>query len=295
MPRKRMSREEWQALIERCEATLTAAINSTGSVCLNVSGGNGSAESWFRCVDAFGPDRVVPVFADTNSESGDLHRFLNDCEAAIGQTLIRLNDGRDIWDVFDQFGVMRLANAGGACKASIELKQIPLAKFAEKMEAEWIAVGLGYDEPERIAALLNKVPNAVFPLVARPRLSACELQESLKLRGIKPAETYADGLTHNNCNGKGTCILAGLGQWAAIREMDPDGFEYAKQRERVFRERTGFTVLRDQRNGTVRPYSLDELDEDAANGREFPDDWRSNCSCMSLFSSEELAGMGATK
>jgi 3'-phosphoadenosine 5'-phosphosulfate sulfotransferase (PAPS reductase)/FAD synthetase len=98
MPRKRMPNTAWRQMIE----TEAAACHSfTGVVSVNVSGGHGSALAWHRCIEWFGRDRVVPVFADTNSEHADLYRFLDDCEKQFGQQLTRLNDGRNIWDVFD--------------------------------------------------------------------------------------------------------------------------------------------------------------------------------------------------
>lgn len=129
MAEKQIEPSEWRELVEQqAEACRTF----TGKVRVNVSGGSGSALAWRRCLEWYGPDRVIPAFADTNSEHADTYRFLADCERVFGQELIRLNDGRNIWDVFDQEGIMRIVKAGNACKASLELKQKPLDQhFAE--------------------------------------------------------------------------------------------------------------------------------------------------------------------
>jgi len=277
MPRKAMSKQQWHDLID---AEAARCKHFSGKVQVNVSGGCASSVVWKRCVEWYGMDSVVPVFADTSYEHADLYRFLDDCEKHIGQPLERLKDGRDIWDVFDQAGIMRITSAGGACKASVELKQYPLAKHLEESGCDAIAVGIEFLEPERISAFQDRVPGreVLFPLTVRPLLSECEIIEEVRSWGVKPPTIYDDGYTHNNCGG--FCILAGLGQWAANRKRDPQAFEYAAKRERQFTKETGFTVLRDQSGGEVRPYTLDELARDQDSGREFPKDWKSNCNCM---------------
>lgn len=291
MPRKKMEPQEWRRLLEQCDRDFQ---RFEGRVCVNVSGGSASAVSWKRCLDAFGSDRVVPVFADTNSEHDDLYRFLNDCEQAFGQKLNRLNDGRNIWDVFDETGIMRIAKAGNACKASIELKQKPLEVFRKQHELEAVAVGLEFIEGERIRDFIVRFRSrgcaALFPLACRPYLGECEIHEQLRLWGIQPAKVYAEGQPHNNCRKYG-CILAGVAQWANDVTSNADGFNYAAERESAFTERTGFTVCRDQSGGTVTPYPLRRLAEDVRNGKQFRDDWRSQCSCMApaLFTADEMA------
>lgn len=114
----KINRDDWRTMVDRqarkCEAF-------EGVVSVNVSGGTASAVAWARCLEWYGVDRVKPVFADTNSEHPDLYRFLEDCEKCFGQKLERLtNDGRNIWDVFEDSGMIRIARAGGACKASVE-------------------------------------------------------------------------------------------------------------------------------------------------------------------------------
>ncbi|MGB1816914.1 MAG: hypothetical protein ACPHJ3_16265 [Rubripirellula sp.] len=277
MPRKAMTRDEWRTLIAKCEQEFK---DFQGTVSVRVSGGAASSVAWKRCLDKYGHDRVRPVFADTKTEHTDLYRFLDDCERAFDQKIERLCDGRDIWDVFDAHGIMRIPKAGNACKASIELKQKPLDKWFKSSDCDAIAVGIEFLEPERIAAFTNRLSGTVlFPLCDRPLLSECEIVEEVRKWGIDPPQLYKDDYTHNNCGG--FCILAGLGQWAANRKRDPDGFAYHADRERRFNEKTGFPILRDQSGGEVKPYTLDQLAKDQDEGREFPDNWRSQCGCMS--------------
>jgi len=284
MPRKALTRQQWRKLVETQAKRFE---EFAGKVCVNVSGGAASSVAWKRCLDAFGPDRVVPVFADTSTEHPDLYRFLDDCDKAFNQKVVRLKDGRNIWDVFDDFGVMKITSAGGACKASIELKHKPLKTYYEQSGCDAIAVGIEFLEGERIRDFLKRIPHAIFPLCSRPLLSECEIVEEVRKWGVEPPQLYADNYTHNNCGG--FCILAGLGQWAENRRRDRAGFDKAADRERAFTERTGFTVLKHQRGGKVTPYTLDQLAEDQDSGREFPKDWKSQCNCMSpqLFSPDD--------
>jgi 3'-phosphoadenosine 5'-phosphosulfate sulfotransferase (PAPS reductase)/FAD synthetase len=255
--------------------------NHTGPVLVNVSGGAASALAWHRCLQRFGKENVFPVFADTESEDEDLYRFLQDCVTLFDQPLVRLTQGMDIWDVFDKFGVARMALAGGACKASVELKIKPLDRYAEENGFNTRAVGLGFDEPDRIAAARARMKgfNVLFPLVAGPRLSSCQVRQAVENLGLKLPRLYDQGFVHNNC--KGGCILSGLAQWNAYRKLNPEGFAYARNREAAFTEKTGFTILRDRRGGDTKGYPLSQLQQDAEAGRVFRNDWQSNCSCMS--------------
>jgi len=292
MPRKKQTRGEWRETIAKQEDKFKSF---TGKVCVNVSGGSGSAVAWHRCIERFGKDRVVPVFADTNSEELGLYEFLADCMAVFGQQIVMLNDGRDIWDVFDDTGMLRIATAGGACKASIELKQKPLMDWFRESDCTAIAIGLEFMEPERIEKFETKYNpvKTLFPLCVAPLLGECEIHEELRRLGVEPSPIYDQGHGHNNCLKSG-CILAGVNQWAAICKLNPEGFAYAERREAAFTEKTGFTILRDQSGGQVRPYSLSELRKDVKTGKTFRNDWKSQCSCMepqpALFTADQCFG-----
>lgn len=299
MPREKLSRADFREVIEQETERLQQVNQSRGTICVHVSGGSASALTAIRSQERWG-GRVSFVFADTCSEDADTYRFLDDLEQYLGpiERLRQFNaDGSptDIWDCFDAHGIMRIAKAGNACKASVELKQKPLDAHTRAHGHEWIAIGYNWDEPERVVKLQSKRPEAVFPLVGtEPRLTECQIHEELRRIGLEPPRVYAQGFVHNNCLGAGGCILAGLSQWAAVRELKPDAFAYAKDREAAFADRTGFTVLRDQRGGETKSYTLAELEEDAKAGRDFGRQWKSTCGCMEqqqLFTPDELLCM----
>ena len=297
MPRKSIGQSEFRAVIQAEREKLEEASRSGETVMLSLSGGAASAVAAHRALEWW-DGRVRLVFADTCSEDEDTYRFLDDCEAKFGP-IVRLrqfnDDGSpmDIWDCFDKHGIMCIPKAGNACKASVELKQKPLDAYAAENDIRLLAVGYGFTELERMLKLNSKkVMTVVYPLVADPLLSDCEIIEELKRIGLAPPAIYEDGFVHNNCLGSGGCVLAGLAQFAAVKKLKPDAFEYARERSQAFYERTGFSVLRDQRQGDVKPYTLNDLVRDMDSGRDFGNEWQSNCSCMgSLFSTSELVGL----
>jgi len=247
----------------------------------HVSGGAASAVVAMRCVEWYGTDRVTFVNADTGCESEGNYALIDALELASGVSIIRLTQGKDIWDVFDEHGVMRMMS--GACKASVELKQKPLDDFTRARfspDEVLVAIGMSWMEPERQARLTRRLKpyQTFFPLNASPRLSECEIVAELARYGLPESMAYNLGYTHDNC--KGGCVLAGQSQWAGLIGDAPEHFAYCEDRERTFYERTGFTVLKDRRGGELKSYPLFQLRADKMAGRKFRNGWRSTCGCM---------------
>jgi hypothetical protein len=256
-----------------------------------------SAVALFRVVERFGPADVLAVFADTRSEDADLYRFVDEVEMVSGIRISRLSDGRDVWDVFMESALF--TTMGGGCKASWELKKVPLSRFAQEHATPTgdlfdgpatIYVGFDAEEVRRQDDLRRALhPWTVeYPLTWRPVLTRCELAADLRSRGIEPPRLYSKGYKHNNCGGK--CILAGIKQWAGVLEDDPEGFAYFSRREQEFlaelrhRGRPEITILKDRRGGVVRNLSLQQLRDELESGERTPtDSWReSTCSCMGV-------------
>ena len=139
---------------------------------VNVSGGAASAVALFRVIERYGVENTRAVFADTNSEHQDVYRFIDDIERAAGIRIDRLNDGRDIWDVFFASAFLRLKSG---CKASYELKKKPLRAYRKSLgdpSRVVINVGFGPDEDDRQRRLIEaaKPWRVDFPLCWKPRL-----------------------------------------------------------------------------------------------------------------------------
>lgn len=64
------------------------------------SGGLGSWAAARRVVDRHGTSDLVLLFTDTRVEDPDLYRFLDEAAANVGGELVRIADGRTLWDVF---------------------------------------------------------------------------------------------------------------------------------------------------------------------------------------------------
>ncbi len=123
---------------------------------VNVSGGSGSAVALHRAIEAFGKDNVEAVFADTNSEHPSLYTLLDDMERVFGLPIVRLNDGRDVWDVFFEH---RRFKTKGACKAAEELKHRQLDRYrAERYTPAdcTLVIGMDWMEPERMWRMIER-------------------------------------------------------------------------------------------------------------------------------------------
>ena len=258
---------------------------------VNVSGGMASAVALFRTIERYGRDGTLAVFADTRSEDADTYRFLDDVERVAQIPITRLSDGRDIWAVFFQSALFTTLQGG--CKASWELKKMPLAAFTEEhgdYETTTILVGFGPDETNRMDLLTAAMrPWRVdFPLAWGGYSHRCDLMEELRSRGIEPPRIYARGYPHNNC--AGACILAGIKQWSGLLRDYRELYLSSEEKEQRFltelraRGRTEITILKDRRGGSVENLSLRQLREEIESGeREPTDSWRATtCSCMGV-------------
>jgi hypothetical protein len=240
-------------------------------------------------IERFGLENTIPVFADTNNEHPDVYRFIDDLERFVRKPFVRLNDGRNVWDVFFKTCFFSLPN--GRCKASWELKRIPLQNHLYSLggpDDVTVYVGFTADE-ERRQDKLNAAmaPYGVeYPLTWSPPLERCDIMRSLLDRGLNPPSMYADGYPHANCGG--ACILAGIKQWAGLLQDNPALYAYNENKEQELlamlreRGRTEITLLKDRRGGIVQNLSLRQLREELEAGVRKPTDtWRvSTCNCM---------------
>jgi len=216
-------------------------------------------------VQRHGKEAVTFLFADTNTEDDDLHRFNEEAAAMLGGRIVRVADPqeRDIWDVFedDRFlGNTRLANC------SKYLKQIPSRKWVAENttpESATLYIGIDWTETHRIPAnRAGWAPWAVeYPLTEPPYIDKEDLIAEAEALGLKPSRMYELGFAHANCGG--TCVRAGQGQWARVLEVFPERYAYAEMREERLRQKLGkdVAVLRDRRGGVTKPMTLRVLRE----------------------------------
>lgn len=254
---------------------------------------SGGITSWAvarMVTERHGKEAVAFLFADTNAEDPDLHRFNREAAAMLGGEVIRVADPRerDPWDVFedDKFlGNTRLANC------SKFLKQRPAREWVAANttpEDSVLYVGIDWTETHRIPAnRAGWAPWRVeYPLTEPPYRDKGYWMEEARKSGLKPPRLYELGFSHNNCGG--ACVKAGQGQWKRLLEVFPERYAYAEERERRFRERSGkdVSILRDRRGGKLRPLTLTEFRERVEAEEAVDADDIGGCGC---FTTEEAA------
>lgn len=235
-----------------------------------LSGGAGSWGACRRWVDQHGPDGMVLLFTDvggdgTNPHTGedaDTLRFLDDAAADLGVPLVKLRDGRDIWDVFRE---RRWLGNASLAHCSWELKTQPAHTWAEENapEARRIIVGIDATEDHRLPAMREKwAPlEVVAPLMDRPALWKPQLIQMLRERGIRPPRMYELGFAHANCKG---CVKAGQGHWLRLLRVWPEDYAYAEEQEELLRSELGdVAILRDRAGGEAVPLTLRQFRERA--------------------------------
>lgn len=233
------------------------------------SGGIGSWMTAKRVVDIFGPQDVILLFSDVKGttdnphigEDEDTYRFIEEAAELLGAELVKVVDGRNIWEVFRDrkfLGNSRLA------PCSHELKQKPAKKWIHENcdpEHTVIYVGIDWTEEHRMAAVrAGYAPWHVdAPLTREPHVTKEQMIQQAEALGLRPPRLYEYGFKHNNCGGG--CVRAGQAQFKHLLEVMPERFyEWEKQEEKM-QDYLGaeVTILSRTINGTKQPLSLREL------------------------------------
>lgn len=240
-----------------------------------MSGGIGSWATAKRVAELHGTEEMALLFADVKGnstddnigEDPDTYRFLTDAAANIGAPLVRVADGRTIWEVFRDkrfLGNTRLANC------SHILKQIPCREWLEATYPDpasaIIYVGIDWSESHRVAAITKAyLPyRAECPMTEPPYVDKAGMIRAAREQGLEPPALYARGYSHNNCGGG--CVKAGQGAFAHLLADNPARFAVWEAKEREMQEYLGrdVTILRDRQGGTLKPLPLSVLRERAS-------------------------------
>lgn len=199
----------------------------------SVSGGLASAANAILAARAGVP--FIMVFADTTIEDDDLHRFLYDLETYLKHPIIRLKDGRDPWQVFEDVGYI-----GNSQKAhcSKMLKTQMVAKFANMVcrPDDPMILGMYRDESERLdRAAVNWAPRPVRSRLIEQSIYPSDVEQIVCVEaGIKKPRLYDMGFPHNNCGGM--CVRAGQGQFARLLDLRPATYAKNEQRNEQVRK-----------------------------------------------------------
>lgn len=246
------------------------------------SGGVGSWATAKRVAERHGLDGLTLLFADTLMEDGDLYRFIEEAAIDVGAPLVKIADGRDIWQVFRDvrfLGNTRVDPCSRILKR--ELLRQWLADHCDPADTT-VYLGIDWSEVHRIeGARARWSPWRVeAPMCDKPYEQKRDLVASLGLRGIQPPRLYAMGFPHNNCGGG--CVKAGKAQFARLLDQLPERYAEWEANEEALRVELGkdVAILRDEHEGqpTV-PLTLRALRERIEAGQPIPMfDW-GGCGC----------------
>lgn len=169
---------------------------------------SGGITSWATArlvIERHGRANTTLLFADTNAEDPDLHRWNRDACHQLGMDLIRVADPqeRDPWQVFEDkqwIGNTRIAQCShilkqDPCRAWLEANRDPASTV--------IYVGLDWSEPHRIPGVVSAwLPwRAETPLAEPPYRDKEQWFAAARDAGLKIPRLYELGFAHNNCGG----------------------------------------------------------------------------------------------
>jgi 3'-phosphoadenosine 5'-phosphosulfate sulfotransferase (PAPS reductase)/FAD synthetase len=253
------------------------------------SSGAGSWAAAKRVAERHGTDELTLLFADTLIEDEDNYRFLTQAAENVGGELVRLEEGRDPWQVF--FDVRFLGNTR-IDPCSRVLKRELLRKWLDQNcdpADTTVYLGIDWSEVHRLERAAGYwEPWAVeAPLCDRPYLSKRDALAWLRSEGIEPPRLYAAGFAHANCGG--FCVKGGQAQFANLLRFDRQRYLHHETREQELREHleADVAILRDRTGGKVRPLTMREFRERYEAQGLFDMDDHSGCACF--FPVEEAA------
>lgn len=199
---------------------------------VSYSGGLGSFMA-AHLIEQSGADFEL-VFCDTKTEDFDLYRFLNETEKFFNKKIIRLEDGRDIWQV--QADVKFQANSQkDPCSRILKRELFKKWMRANYQPSEAILVlGIDHTETHRLKDFKrNHAPFEVIAPLCKIERSREDIVDTLHMAGIEPPRLYEMGFPHNNCGG--FCVKSGQKQAALLLKKLPDTYAWhEKKQEEVF-------------------------------------------------------------
>lgn len=244
------------------------------------SGGIGSWAAARRTVEA-GFDTTL-LFTDTLTEDEDTYRFLSQAAHDVGAPLVRVADGRDIWQVFRDARYLGNTRAD-PCSRILKREQSRKWLTENRDPADTLVV-LGFDwteihrldraraawEPWRIDA----------PMTRPPYRLRSELLAEAEARGIATQRLYRAGMPHANCGGG--CVKAGQGHFALLLAAFPQRFAEWEANEEAIRQYLGkdVSILRERTDGDTGVLTLRALRERIEAGQSIQMLDFGGCACM---------------
>ncbi len=234
------------------------------------SGGIGSYIAAKRTAAKYGPEACTLLFTDVagtnpgphDGEDLTTYDFIRDAALHLRIELVTLNDGRTIWDVFNE---NRWLGNSRVAQCSRELKQKPARGWLDANAdpaTTTVVIGIDWTETHRIPAVKNAYQpyQVAFPLCDRPYLDKNQMLAEARADSLTIPRLYDLGFAHNNCGGG--CVKAGQGQWKRLLDVMPERFAYWEANENRMREQLGdVAMVSEQIRGGRRPLPLSVIRE----------------------------------
>lgn len=250
------------------------------------SGGLGSWACARRVIAQCGPQAVTLLFTDTLTEDEDLYRFLDDASAQLGAQLIKISEGRSVWEVL--FAKRMMGGSGGPDPCSRILKRELADKWLEENcdpTDTRVYVGIDWSEIHRFERLRPRKAKkgwAYFaPMTEPPYQMKADMMADLLACGIEAPRLYGMGFEHNNCGG--FCVKAGISHFRHLLQVMPERYAYHEAKEQEFRMMIDkdVAILKDRRGGVTKPLTLKALRERIERGTHVEQFDFGGCGCFS--------------
>ncbi|WP_059170470.1 phosphoadenosine phosphosulfate reductase family protein [Bacillus sp. FJAT-27445] len=228
------------------------------------SGGVGSFMAAKLVAKEVPVENIILLFTDTRTEDEDLYRFVEETSIALGVQLVKLCDGRNVWEVFKD--VRYLGNSRVAPCTRI-LKQKPARDWVInnfKPDEVILYVGIDWTEIHRLEKIeTNWKPYTIkAPLCEEPYITKEEIYHEILKYGIKIPRLYNMGFAHNNCGG--FCVKAGQAHFKNLLLSLPERYSYHenKEEELINFLQKDVSILKRQRNNEIEKITLKKLREE---------------------------------
>jgi len=214
-----------------------------------LSGGAGSWAAARRVKERHGVENMTLLFADTLIEDEDLYRFMIEVVMDIGAKFVRIADGRDPWQVFED---VRYIGNTRVDPCSLHLKRKLLNAYRDKHfdPANTVVYnGLAWWESDRVQRGIARGAadgwRIESPMAEAPFMDPEDVLLWMEAEGIKRPRLYEKGFAHNNCGG--FCVKAGQGSFIKLLDHFPERYAHHEAQEaRLNAMGIKGTILRDR-------------------------------------------------
>ena len=249
---------------------------------------SGGEASWAACKTSAlrdGLEGLTLLFTDTLQEDEDTYRFLRESAENIGAPLVVAADGRRVWEVFADEGMIGNTRADICSRAlKRDVSERWLKENCDPAETE-ILIGYHVSEQDRFERARKRWAEKGWrmraPLCETPLIGASEIRQWAQREGLRTQRLYTLGMKHANCGG--ACIKMGLAGWRHLLLTLPDVYAAWEAEEEAFRACTGkdVAILRDRAGGVTKPLTLKAFRERVQAGLPCDlFDW-GGCGCFS--------------